>query len=329
MSQGIRVSVVIPAFGVENYLSECVDSVLNQSFRNIEVIIVDDGSTDISPEICDSYSVFDDRIIVIHKENGGLSSARNAGLKVLTGDYFAFLDSDDYWNDSEFLNNIFNESGYENADLILFGYSNDISLVENYKRNIKLEKELSKKDKTECIQKLILHDKIQSSACNKFVSMHFQPVDKFYFIEGIYSEDIDWTARLLICVRSLYYFDDYVYYYRANDTSITNSKKEKNIIDLITQIRRIVSLSETIKNENYYEWFMNYCSYQYITLLNCMLEVSDKNYDITKYRHQAEQYKFLLKYHVNKKVKLVYIFDRLLGFKGMHRALKIYLKMRG
>lgn len=90
------ISVIIPVYNVEKYLKKCVESVLTQSYRNLQIILVDDGSTDKSPEICDEYAKHDNRILVVHKKNGGLSSARNSGLKVACGNYITFLDSDDY-----------------------------------------------------------------------------------------------------------------------------------------------------------------------------------------------------------------------------------------
>ena len=103
MTEGIQedmktelISVIIPVYNVQMYLAECVDSVINQTYKNLEIILVDDGSTDESGKICDQYSEIDSRIHVIHKKNGGLSDARNAGIQVSTGKYLSFIDSDDY-----------------------------------------------------------------------------------------------------------------------------------------------------------------------------------------------------------------------------------------
>lgn len=90
------ISVIIPVYNVERYLKKCIDSVRMQTYQNLQIVLIDDGSTDKSPEICDEYAKEDNRILVIHKKNGGLSSARNKGLQVATGDYITFLDSDDY-----------------------------------------------------------------------------------------------------------------------------------------------------------------------------------------------------------------------------------------
>ena len=90
------ISVIVPVYNVEEYLPKCIESIINQTYKNLEIILVDDGSTDNSGRICDEYAKKDDRIIVFHKENGGLSDARNCGIDAATGDWVQFVDSDDY-----------------------------------------------------------------------------------------------------------------------------------------------------------------------------------------------------------------------------------------
>ena len=91
-----KISIIVPVYNVESYLSNCIDSILNQTFKDFELILVNDGSTDKSLEICKHYKNMDDRIFIIDKKNGGLSSARNAGLDIIKGEYIGFVDSDDY-----------------------------------------------------------------------------------------------------------------------------------------------------------------------------------------------------------------------------------------
>ena len=139
-----KVSVVIPVYNVEKYLRECVDSVLIQSYTDLEIILVDDGATDSSGKICDEYVATDKRVKVIHKENGGLSSARNIGLDSSTGQYVYFLDSDDYIepNTIKVLINTIRES---EADFVFFdGHifyedSVDIRPTNNYIREKRYE----------------------------------------------------------------------------------------------------------------------------------------------------------------------------------------------
>ena len=102
MEEG-KISVIVPIYKVENYLNRCVESIRKQTYRNLEIILVDDGSPDACGEMCDRYAQEDSRIRVIHKENGGLSDARNAGIEVPAGEYIAFIDSDDWIDDKMYV----------------------------------------------------------------------------------------------------------------------------------------------------------------------------------------------------------------------------------
>ena len=116
-----KVSVVVPIYNVEQYLEKCIESIANQTYDDLEIILVDDGSTDSSPSICDKWKELDHRVIVIHKENGGLSSARNAGLEVASGQYIMFEDSDD-WLDLDIIKKSVERIENDNSDLVIFGY---------------------------------------------------------------------------------------------------------------------------------------------------------------------------------------------------------------
>lgn len=122
MQDNPLISVIIPIYKVEKYLKKCVDSVLGQSYKNLEIILVDDGSPDSCPKICDEYSIMDDRIKVIHKKNGGLSDARNAGLDASIGEYIVFVDSDDFI-DSKMIESLFEAAVDSDADLVICDYS--------------------------------------------------------------------------------------------------------------------------------------------------------------------------------------------------------------
>lgn len=111
-----KISVIVPVYKVQPYLSKCIESIIHQTYDNLEIILVDDGSPDNCPSICDEYAKKDNRIRVIHKENGGLSSARNAGLEIATGKYITFVDSDD-WLELDMYSILFNNLKKENADV--------------------------------------------------------------------------------------------------------------------------------------------------------------------------------------------------------------------
>lgn len=112
------ISIIVPVYKVEPYLRRCLDSIVNQTYTNLEIILVDDGSPDNCPQICDEYATKDKRIVVIHKENGGLSDARNAGLDICKGEYISFVDSDD-WVDNRYVEFLLNKAQKENADIVI------------------------------------------------------------------------------------------------------------------------------------------------------------------------------------------------------------------
>ena len=116
-----KVSIIVPVYNVEKYLDKCIESIVNQTYRNIEIILVDDGSPDKCPEICNEWAKKDDRIKVIHKENGGLSSARNAALEIAQGDYITFVDSDD-WIENDMIQSMLTCAAKNDADIVCCGF---------------------------------------------------------------------------------------------------------------------------------------------------------------------------------------------------------------
>lgn len=324
----IKFSIIIPVYNVEKYLNECVDSVLNQTYKNMEIILVDDGSTDGSPQICDSYAEKDNRIKVIHKKNGGSSSARNAGIKNMTGDYVLFLDSDDFWDDISLLCRTDEVIRKYGSDVIVLGYRKFYDEKKVYVNGYDTTIYEHGKTKAEQIKSLIDNNLFESSAWSKIVNTKLFRDNRLFFTEGVYSEDIDWSARLLIYADSFYALPGYSIAYRQNSSSITHNIKKKNIEDLKNAIVKIVNFSVEINDQDYYEWFMNYCSYQYITFLNCICGFKEPE-QIKSDRKEMQEYAFILNYHSNKKVKMVYIFKKIFGFKGMLIVLKLYLKLRG
>ena len=116
------VSVIVPIYKVEPYLRRCLDSIVKQTYTNLEIILVDDGSPDGCPQICDEYAARDKRIVVIHKDNGGLSDARNAGLDICKGEYISFIDSDD-WVANIYIEAMLKATITNNAEIFNEGYS--------------------------------------------------------------------------------------------------------------------------------------------------------------------------------------------------------------
>jgi len=227
--------------------------VINQTFKNIQIIIVNDGSTDSSSNICEMYRDQDPRIILIHQENQGLSVARNTGLEKAYSKYVCFLDSDDYWNRTDFLNDLFHENS-RNEDIILFGIQ---KFYENSKK-INNYSDFNFELKDECdTLKLCIDKRIYiSSACNKFYKTQFIKDNKLTFKPKVTSEDIEWSGRILTLRFSYYILSDSPYIYRQRGNSIssfTDKKKLSNLLEnfmslLIYTNNRIIECEEALKS---------------------------------------------------------------------------------
>lgn len=221
----IKISVVIPVYNVENYLKQCLDSIIKSSYKNIEIICVNDGSTDNSLKILEEYRQIDNRIIVISQENKGLSGARNSGLKIAQGDYIYFLDSDD-WVSVDLIEKAFNEITNKNADVLVFGTYNVYldSIIEN-KRKIT---NFIKKFKTTCCyyndNKAIYTQ--SCTAWTKFFRKNFLTKNNLFFQEDVrFSEDAVFWSELLLSNPKIALLDECLYYYRVKRTNALTSTK--------------------------------------------------------------------------------------------------------
>ena len=212
-----RITVVVPIYKVEAYLKKCVDSILSQSYSNLEIILVDDGSPDNCPKLCDEYAQADERIRVIHKENGGLSSARNAGIEIATGEYISFVDSDDYIE----INMI--ELLYEG----IVRYDSDIAICNHYvEKKERLLMELPPVDKewvytSREATKLLLEDVvIKNYAWDKLYKTEL--FRKVRYPIGRNYEDIGTTYLLFQQANRICQLQGYEYYYQMREDSISN-----------------------------------------------------------------------------------------------------------
>ena len=324
----ILVSVIVPVYKVEAYLTECVESILNQTYRNIEVILVDDGSPDRCPEICDELAVKDKRIKILHKTNGGLSSARNAGIKASTGDYLMFLDSDDYWDSFDALKGVVDTIKSSEADVICFGYKEFFSDKNIYGKGV-YEEALSTcvNGKEVNLKKMFAYGVFVSSSCVKAVKAEVVKDNDIYFVEGITSEDVDWSARLLLKTNKIAVYPKSFYIYRQREGSIVHTIRYENLKMLAENVKRCVGLGSDVNDDNILTIYNNYVSYQYICFLRVALlcEGDPRTKELLK---EMKKYRWLLNYHLNKKVKIVYLFNKFLGYRLMFKALKFYSKVK-
>ena len=233
MKKNIRVSIIIPVYKVEKYLKDCIESVINQTYRNIEIILVDDGSPDNCPKICDNYQNKDKRIKVIHKENGGLSMARNTGLDYATGDYVWYIDSDDkiILTAVQELVDVINEY---NADLICFNYKEIIEdtndeFINKFFSN-SCSKRITKLTYDEAISDNINRKNLRYEVGSKLYSIKI--ARKVKFPKNKLAEDFAVFSDFLKCANNIVHYDNQLYLYTRRNNSIMGCKSEKLYIDI-------------------------------------------------------------------------------------------------
>lgn len=229
-----KVSVIIPCYGVEKYLDRCMRSVLNQTLEDIEIILVDDGSPDKVPEICDSYAIKDRRVKVIHKENAGLGYARNSGLEFATGEYVAFVDSDDYI-DTDIYRKLYEKATELDCDTVFCGFN-----IEERKGSWSKSREVEKEtvwrgdsvkdymlDMVACTPSESLERRYYMSVWHSIYRRSIIELAGVRFLSerDVASEDIPFQIDFLMKSKTIAYLPDYLYYYCANDTSLTATYK--------------------------------------------------------------------------------------------------------
>ena len=228
MNENVKISIIIPIYNVERYLEKCIDSVLNQTFRNIEVILIDDGSTDGCGEICEHYKRLDDRIVVVHKENEGLSMARNIGIDISNGDYIGFIDSDDYIAPDMY------ELLYKNlldnyADISICGL---FDCYEGEKIPQCKEKEFLILNNKEALKLALEGMKFSVNAVNKLYKRELFKENKFP--RGKLSEDAFTIPKILAKASRVVVDTTPKYYYVHRGCSITTSEfkiQDLNVIE--------------------------------------------------------------------------------------------------
>lgn len=217
------ISVIVPVYQVENTLKKCVDSILNQTYKNLEIILVDDGSPDGSGKICDEYALLDSRIKVIHKKNGGLSSARNAGLDVAIGEYVGFVDSDDWIEPTmyEELYKLLIDNCVKLANSGVFMDYDDGRTV-FFDVQYSGKEEIVLMEKEEALKENLLNTRITNSVCNKL--FHTSIFDNLRMKEGIYFEDMEVMPKCIEKAEKVVHYNKPMYHYVQSGESILRRK---------------------------------------------------------------------------------------------------------
>lgn len=227
-----KISVVVPVYNVEKYLHKCVDSIIDQTYKNLEIILVDDGATDMSGKICDEYLEKDSRIKVIHKINGGLSDARNTGMGQAQGKYIIFIDSDDYI-DENMLMTLYTNLTESKADMAVCGIWN-VYQEQKWAQCEQREKFVC--DNVEALRLLMIGEKIPGSICNKLLK--WEIASQFRFQVGKHYEDVFFHTDMMPSIQSVSVDTTPLYYYVHREGSITTRNFDKTAMDIIEAYER-------------------------------------------------------------------------------------------
>ena len=288
------ISIIMPIYKVEKELNRCVDSVRNQTYQNIEIILVDDGSPDGCPAMCDKYAEQDERIVVIHKKNGGLSDARNAGLRVAKGDYVLYVDSDDYIA-SDACERL-SKGIHEGVDFVAGAYREIRGKqIEIYRHsNLKEGEIYSARDFA-----------IQSIKCNEWYApawlnlyrRQFLVDNNLYYKVGYLFEDHQMLPRLFLAARNVTYVDYPFYNYMIRENSIMTSKnslkKSQMVIDIYSEWMEIIR----DVNDNEYQRYLYGILIRYY-LWSCRVR------KISGWKISGMDFRFAFKYALNFKEKV-------------------------
>lgn len=322
-------SVVIPVYKVEPYLRACVDSVLQQTYQNIEIILVDDGSPDACPSICDEYAAKDDRIRVIHKENGGLSSARNAGLMAAQGLYVIFLDSDDFYLENNFFDKILAIVEEKKCEAVFFRRSILLEKTNNVQptRLYPIEcLDLSTDDKIETLSK---YDCLEASVSLKAIRRDYLIDNQLFFREGMYSEDVEWFFRFARNLQSIELLNECCYCYRQREGSITHTIRRKNVEDVLYSVKTYANAlrNDSSLSEQKKKALLNYIAYQYFIVLGLSYSRLKGN-DRKEIRKECKEYKWLTAWAISKKTRRAAMVLKLLGIRGAAIILGKYIQSK-
>ncbi|MCC3356088.1 glycosyltransferase [Bacillus sp. REN16] len=318
-------SIIVPVYNVDNYLRQCIDSIISQSFNDYELILVDDGSTDQSPAICDEYANNNNKIRVIHKLNGGLSDARNVGIKNATGEFIIFVDSDDYII-SNTLNNFYLilKNDYY-ADVLITRIMKVFS--ENEIKYMDSEFPIDKfknGNKEDVISWIFRKSQIAWPSVRYIVRRTFIKNNNLNFKKGYLHEDIDWTSKLFLYADKFTVSDYFWYSHRMERVgAITSNKSGKRVLDVIDIVQ------ENINNPNYLHLDNNSRTIIFERLVLSIFYML-KSY---KYLRKEEKLKIeeklkgnleIFKYTSSRKHKCFLYFCKFFGFKLGLNVLRLF-----
>lgn len=287
---GKLVSIIVPVYNVKDYLEKCINSICNQTYSNLEIILIDDGSTDESGKICDKLSEEDSRIKVIHQENGGLADARNVGIDICTGDYISFVDSDD-WIDMHMIETLVDACEKHLAQLACCGrylYYNERYIKTAYANGL-----VEKWNVETAISNLLSWNQIDSAAWDKLYDKSL--FDGIRFPKGRLHEDIFIMYKIFEKANAIIHIGTPLYYYRQRDDGITRSRYKASKMDLFDAICEV----EDHINHTFPElkMYMDAFAITNINIIIYLLRQDKRNLQI--YKEDYEKLLTAIKQHSN------------------------------
>lgn len=330
MDNQVFFSIIVPVYKVEPYLQKCVDSVLGQTFRDFELILVDDGSPDGCPQLCDAYAQKDNRVVVIHKKNGGASTARNKGMENARGEYISFLDADDFWLRDTVLEEIHTSLQKNSVDILILKMIRYYQATDSFstKANTFSESDFSSESYESRLRDLIVAQAYRANPWNKVFRRALTEEMDLKFTEGVIAEDVDWAARLALAAKSINILPDVVHAYRYDRPgSVTSTLTLRNLVDTKGNIERCIHYLDglSVTEEFKYAYF-SYVAYRYVIWMAESAKLKDpaKKTLVREMKH----YTWLLDYDGMKRVKMVKKTNKILGYRMTCALLGFYLKHR-
>ena len=278
----IKITVVVPVYNVEDYLEDCLKSLYEQTLQEIEIICVDDGSSDSSAKILHDFSKKDQRITVVTQKNQGLSMARNSGLKVAKGEYVYFLDSDDYLDNSEALRKMYDAASFDDIDILSFNHRTIEMEEKTYYRPMAHNEVLDGKSY------LMKNGMWGVMVWLRLYKRSYLEKIHFEFKAGITSEDDEALPRLYNDAAKVKHIEDVLLVYRRRENSISTSKTSMRLIDglvAVVQAYKTLVLQENEKNYN---------QYLYQKLLEYLFILYEKTFTVESSTVAKEKYELLV-----------------------------------
>lgn len=322
-------SIIIPVYKVEKHLGECVDSVLAQTFTDIEVILVDDGSPDQCPAICDAYAWKDFRIQVIHKQNGGLSDARNFGVNAAHGRYLMFLDSDDYWDDPNALSLLRAKlQEYDDtADVAMFQakllYPDGTVLPDTGR----FDESFNAMSPEQALSYMSERGLLIGSACSKAIKRSFFVGNDLFFKVGLKSEDIDWIIRVANCLPRYLYSDQFFYIYRKGRSESITANVDASYLNQFADMLEGFASGFPYTSDTARKCLLSLVAYEFSILMAKTANLVDKAQRkmlLARIRKQRD----ILRFDLHPKVRKINMVKKLIGFDLVMLLLGFYLRYR-